>query len=332
MAAEHRNLFLDNEHETVTRVSLKEEFGGRSFMMSDNSADGADPILDFLFRTESHVMDAFYRSMDPKSCDSNKQEGLTAFTADCLQPRDDGRIWMADVGSNSGFYGQMVAALGYPVVQIDPQPHCAQYVRAATLASGFGDRVVALNAFAGDKSVASFDTVQQRTGCWGTFPFLTNDQLQSLKVAMAKSPGWEDPVPVPMIRLDDVVFGSGSGSEDSRDVVIGAMKVDVEGSEDKMLLGAERLLSEGRIYHIIMELNKPAWKSAKVSHETAVAMLVRLAGYGFKCRLSNYGGWPTQANFDMSQTRLTELMTEGWLTIDMWCSLAADRRYKLPAA
>lgn len=294
-------------------------------MMSDNSAEGSDPILAFLISAEGHVMEAFYRAMDPKACPSNKQIGLGTFVGGCLEPRSDGRIWMADVGSNSGFYGQMVTALGYPTVQIDPQPHCTQYVRAASLASGVGDRVLALNAFAGDKTVASFDQVQQRTGCWGTFPFLTPDQFQSLKTAMSNSPGWEDEVPVPMIRLDDVVYGG----SDPKDIVIGAMKVDVEGSEDKMLLGAERLLSEGRIYHIIMELNKSAWESAKISHAQAVEMLVRLTGFGFHCRMSNYGAWQNQEDFAMTTARLTELMKEGWRTIDMWCSLSVDRRYEL---
>ena len=131
---------------------------------------------------------------------------------------------------------------------------------------------------------------------------------------------------MPMLTLDELVLGPAGGPQ--RDVVIAAMKVDVEGSEGAMLAGAARLLQQGRIYNLIMELNHNAWRLGKIDPFTEVLpKLVGLGKAGFRCRLSNYGGWQVQGNFDMSETRLSELLKEGWMGLDMWCSLAEERRH-----
>jgi hypothetical protein len=103
----------------------------------------------------------------------------------------------------------------------------------------------------------------------------------------------------------------------------------VEGSEGAMMLGAQRLLEQGRIYNIVMEMNKPAWKSAKIGFEVPVQLLLKLGQMGYGCRLSNYGHWTTQGNFELTKERLEALMEEGWISFDMWCSLAESKRYKL---
>lgn len=50
------------------------------------------------------------------------------------------------------------------------------------------------------------------------------------------------------------------------------MKIDVEGYEDEVLRGAERILSEGNIQAVVCELGK---------HETRQAIFARFAEYGY---------------------------------------------------
>ncbi|KAA0175506.1 hypothetical protein FNF27_02917 [Cafeteria roenbergensis] len=289
------------------------------------AGSGSDPILEYLVTHEKHVMEAFAFALDGEWCKAKMSSGLEGF-AICTSPSGDDSVWMADVGANSGFYGTMSGTLGYPVVFVEPQPHCAQYIRKEAIASGIADRVQVANAFAGDRAVDAFDTVQRRTGCWGTFPYLTPSQLQGLASTYTGKPEYKDAVPVPMLTLDELVLGPAGGPQ--RDVVIAAMKVDVEGSEGAMLAGAARLLQQGRIYNLIMELNHNAWRLGKIDPFTEVLpKLVSLGKAGFRCRLSNYGGWQVQGNFDMSETRLSELLKEGWMGLDMWCSLAEERRH-----
>lgn len=309
----------------VRQVSTAFQLTDRKFYMVDNSGSGSDPILEYLVTHEKHVMEAFAFALDGEWCKAKMSSGLEGF-AICTSPSGDDSVWMADVGANSGFYGTMSGTLGYPVVFVEPQPHCAQYIRKEAIASGIADRVQVANAFAGDRAVDAFDTVQRRTGCWGTFPYLTPSQLQGLASTYTGKPEYKDAVPVPMLTLDELVLGPAGGPQ--RDVVIAAMKVDVEGSEGAMLAGATRLLQQGRIYNLIMELNHNAWRLGKIDPFTEVLpKLVGLGKAGFRCRLSNYGGWQVQGNFDMSETRLSELLKEGWMGLDMWCSLAEERRH-----
>ncbi|KAA0163007.1 hypothetical protein FNF31_03062 [Cafeteria roenbergensis] len=279
----------------VRQVSTAFQLTDRKFYMVDNSGSGSDPILEYLVTHEKHVMEAFAFALDGEWCKAKMSSGLEGF-AICTSP--------------SG----------------DDSPHCAQYIRKEAIASGIADRVQVANAFAGDRAVDAFDTVQRRTGCWGTFPYLTSAQLQGLASTYTGKPEYKDAVPVPMLTLDELVLGPAGGPQ--RDVVIAAMKVDVEGSEGAMLAGAARLLQQGRIYNLIMELNHNAWRLGKIDPFTEVLpKLVGLGKAGFRCRLSNYGGWQVQGNFDMSKTRLSELLKEGWVGLDMWCSLAEERRH-----
>ena len=308
-------------------VEMAPTYHSHRWFMVDNSELGSDDIIKYLQDHEGHVMSAFSLSLDPKACGAAKAMER-GFGVCSPGPDTAGRIWMADVGSNSGFYGLMAGALGYPTVFMEPQPHCAQYVRASVLASGFGERARVMNSFAGDTSKASFDTVQRRTGCWGTFPYLTAAQLEGLSGAYKDISGWKDKIAVPMLRLDDVVLGPEGGPQ--RDVVLGAMKVDVEGSEVAMMGGARRLLEQGRIFNIVMELNKPAWRSAKIDPVAKVIpMLMSLDAQGFRCHFSNRGSWSTQTDMDMSAAALTAFLEEGWLSLDMWCTLPTEKRHVL---
>jgi FkbM family methyltransferase len=80
------------------------------------------------------------------------------------------------------------------------------------------------------------------------------------------------PVSVAVLRLDDVLEEQGVGTVD-------LVKIDVEGHEFRVLSGAERALSNGRIRAVLCEFN-PDWLTRSGSSPAALQSL--LENHGFR--------------------------------------------------
>lgn len=98
------------------------------------------------------------------------------------------------------------------------------------------------------------------------------------------------------------IVPDGIGSEDLREVVevplksldeitaqlqvdrIRLLKVDTEGYEGPVLQGAQRLLEEGRIDHLIVEINRSQWERLGLDFETAMNDLARLGYHAHEVR------------------------------------------------
>lgn len=157
-------------------VAVTEPLDETVFYMIDNSKAGGDSVIDFLLKHEEHVREVFEKTVSRKWCqtardvlaDPNAGKGdrrkdlLWAKLVNCYDATD--KTVVLDVGSNSGFYGLYAAAQGHEVVLVDPQPHCAQYVRAAVLGAGKHEDVRVYNAFAGTDSSKAPIPVMRRTG------------------------------------------------------------------------------------------------------------------------------------------------------------------------
>lgn len=152
----------------------------------------------------------------------------------------------------------MAARLGFPVVAVDPQPHCVQYVRMAAAVNGDSARVTGVNAFlakggklppAGVDSVAnkasyiagrSSVNVAVRSGCWGTWPQEGRGEVEGYYHKLA---GGNATVSVPVLDPASLV-----GPDD----VVVLMKIDVEGAEVVIMEGLFPLLDEGRVLNIMV--------------------------------------------------------------------------------
>lgn len=154
----------------------------------------------------------------------------------------------------------MAARLGFPVIAVDPQPHCIQYVRMAAAVNGDTGRVTAVNAFlakggllppAGVDSAVNkvhyipgreFVTVPVRSGCWGTWP---QDGRGEVEGYYHKLQGGNATA---VVRVRDPVT-----LFKPNDIVV-LMKIDVEGAEVAIMEALYPMLAEGRVLNIMVRV------------------------------------------------------------------------------
>jgi FkbM family methyltransferase len=95
---------------------------------------------------------------------------------------------------------------------------------------------------------------------------------------------------VPVLRLDD--YAMEKGLDD-----IALLKIDTQGFELRVLLGAERLLAAGRVRAVLVELNfVPLYAGQVWAHELIAHLHERglhLVDFYEKCRLNPFLGWCT---------------------------------------
>ncbi|KNC80717.1 hypothetical protein SARC_06919 [Sphaeroforma arctica JP610] len=269
------------------------------FLASPSSV-GIDDIAKYIAtaNSEAVVIQEFKRVLeDPQQLYSSENTGLTPV--------------VLDVGSNSGFYSQLAAVMGYQVVAFDPQPQCAMFVLGAAKLNGIDSRLTILNAFAGS---GDGSMVGRRTGCWGTYPnygpWETGQQgklIEVLRKSGIVEVGMER---VPHIGIDKVM--------DPDKHVVPLMKVDVEGFEDGVFRSMRKMLSAGRVHNIVCELNKNAWKNFNVTHEDACEMLTHMTTFGYKIHLGLDGPLLfSQKSWDMQQRPCAAMMALGWISQDI---------------
>eukprot|EP00298_Acanthocystis_sp_HF-20_P011106 c19232_g2_i2.p1 GENE.c19232_g2_i2~~c19232_g2_i2.p1 ORF type:complete len:103 (+),score=23.03 c19232_g2_i2:183-491(+) len=101
------------------------------------------------------------------------------------------------------------------------------------------------------------------------------------------------------------------------------MKVDVEGNEIAVLTGARKMLEAKRIYHIIMEFNKPQWKRGNVPKSEIVNLVKWLHSLGYLMKPSNYGNFFTTNYFDVN--KFDAMYDEPWSSFDIYFYLPEPR-------
>lgn len=146
------------------------------FMVDNRDDSMSDDLLTYLFREEPWSYELWAGILSATRC--RAMEGMKrphACRANWAPYLAGRRPLVMDFGANHGFFGLFAAAMGYDTVAVDPQPHCAEYVRVAAAASEFHraseSRFRTVNAFlakdgklspGGETSV----DVRVRTGCW----------------------------------------------------------------------------------------------------------------------------------------------------------------------
>jgi FkbM family methyltransferase len=157
-----------------------------------------------------------------------------------------------DAGANVGYMTVLAATAAGPggrVLAFEPHPDLFEVLRQnAAYAGRFGCAVEARQVALGDNHGPASLQIPAS--------FADNDGLATLvaNATPARS------VAVTVERLDDVVDGA-----------VSVMKLDVEGSEASVLRGAQRLLSGGRVRHIVFEEHD--------AERSEVVRMLRDAGY-----------------------------------------------------
>lgn len=140
-----------------------------------------------------------------------------------------------DVGANAGYFSLLAADLGgrgSRVVAFEPNPHMVELLR----------RSASLNR------CTSLEIVQAACGDHeGQVTLrLSSDPRNTGLSTVRETSGCADRVPVALLRLDEFCA--------SRGLLPDLVKIDVEGAETGVLLGAEALLREGCPAHVVCEL------------------------------------------------------------------------------
>jgi hypothetical protein len=97
-------------------------------------------------------------------------------------------------------------------------------------------------------------------------------------------------IQAPVLRLD--AYAEEKGLDD-----IALLKIDTQGFELRVLLGAEKLLAARRIHAVLVELNFVDLYEGQVQAHEVIAYLhsheLRLVDFYEKCRLNPFLGWCT---------------------------------------
>lgn len=160
-----------------------------------------------------------------------------------------------DVGSNLGIFTCRIASLGYSVHSFEPIPDTYERFRKNVEFNSLGPFVhLNLNAVGAESGTVRFEMVENSPG--------------QNRIAIA---GGNGTIEIPVVCLDDYV-------EENAILSIDFLKIDVEGMETQVLVGASRLLSEKRIKTILIEICPWNLINAGSSTEELFGAIVR---YGY---------------------------------------------------
>ena len=176
-----------------------------------------------------------------------------------------------DVGMNTGFFSNLMAAQGAEVHAFETQPRCFKYASSALSASGLSSQSVFLyNAGLTDSPGSILQSTQ---GCDGS-----NNALSKKSVSLKHIQSWGGGSKrVPTFVLDDSMPASCAPH-------IFAVKMDTEGAEVMILRGMRKLLK--RIDNLQVELGPMYWKNYGVTPADGVALLKQLTNsFGYDAYL-----------------------------------------------
>lgn len=180
-----------------------------------------------------------------------------------------GRI--IDVGMNIGWYTLWSRSFGHTVASFEPNP--VMHVRVC--------ESLTLNGWDKDNSVQ-------------LFPYGVGNEEAEMALTTGNNPGGSSffaerlaaknrkEIHVKVVRLDDVAEQEGWLSEKALNIHL--MKIDVEGFEYFTLLGAQKILSSGKVANIIMENS-----STNGAHVLSLFHLIYNSGYEVHALLSVNG-------------------------------------------
>jgi FkbM family methyltransferase len=187
---------------------------------------------------------------------------------DAVRPGDT----VADVGSFAGLYavraGQLVGPSGV-IVAFEPDPDNARLLRRHVRQNGLGDRITVVEAAAGDTAGALAFAARGSPVSGGADMYLSDTTRYLV---------------VPVVQLDEVLAGRR----------LDVLKIDVEGYEERVLLGARAILesAERRPRAIFIEVHEAMRKTGATPR--SLAALLESLGYTVEAIVGTEPGEPLE--------------------------------------
>jgi FkbM family methyltransferase len=190
-----------------------------------------------------------------------KEIGTTEFVKSFLRPG----MTFVDVGANVGYFTLLAASVGTRVIAYEPTPAVVTRLRENIELNAF-DAVTVVNAAVTDRQ--------------GTIGFHESPDDPEANSIFGKG---GDLIEVSAVTLDEDLAGRGIQKVD-------LLKVDVEGAELSVLVGAAKVLSSAARPTIILELNPATLRDAD-SDSAAIIGWLHASGYQTRnLEVFNYQG------------------------------------------
>ena len=287
------------------------------FLMVDMKRESSDGTLAFVARIEGRVQEVFSAVLasEPGGCEGVLWRGASPW----CRPFNSGGPppVVMDVGSNAGFYSLYSAALGARVLAVDPQPQCAHYVRAGALLSGLGARVTALNGFATASEAAEHAHVRLRSGCWGTYPVVSEPSLNAAAREYDLLPGGAALRGVPGLELATLIRRAAEGAGEEGVLLL---KMDAEGAEAGLIehLEATGVLGEHLVKNFVIEVNKYAVRRGFPDSPCAKDVEGCFAALFERFQRAGYLVLVHEPFSSLPILNASEFSREGWRWADFW--------------
>lgn len=180
-----------------------------------------------------------------------------------------------DVGMNDGFYTQLFSALGCKVFSFEIQPRCIDIAIHAAQSNNFLDHITIFESPVtkrfGEVVNIPMSTDSYQT-CDGGFSIQGNNSEKRAHKPFKAT--WKRKVVG--ISIDQMFRGA----------KIDFIKVDVEGHDIEVLLGASEMFREGWVEAMAIELQPSQWNS----YESGMHLFQRIFDHGYKFVCLNDGG------------------------------------------
>jgi len=165
---------------------------------------------------------------------------------------------MLDVGSNAGYFGLLAATYGLKTLAFDLQPECVAVIQNSILVNNLGENMRVIPKGVSEGNVNETTTIRvPDEGCNGRFPFAD----------VKKSSKHID------VELHPLQYYLPSSSE-----IIEMMKVDTEGNEKRVLVGALPFFASQKIKNAIVEVTSGHgfWSKAGITAEEMSDVLIQI--------------------------------------------------------
>jgi FkbM family methyltransferase len=172
------------------------------------------------------------------------------------QEQRDSNVFV-DVGANLGYFTLAAASLGYDVVAFEPMSRNARKLSRSILRNNYSEYVL---LYQNAVTNASDDTVTLAA---------TDASSNQGNGQITSAAGGES---APTVTLSDL-FSQGTHATDAHIV-----KIDTEGMEAAVLLGARHWICSGKVRHIILEFSEATRANAEYPAADMFAFMQR-AGY-----------------------------------------------------
>lgn len=157
-----------------------------------------------------------------------------------------------DLGCNTGFFSMYSAHVGARSICFEFQPKCLEIINAQIKMLGFEDKVSLMTFGLGNKDATALMDFSEKCSGHTTFEAKNiRDSLDDRETIKKK---------VSIFRLDNLIAPMISTWED-----VDFFKLDTEGSEIEIMLGATHLFESGKIRYACIEVS-PQWWRRKNPH------------------------------------------------------------------